>query len=354
MLQVNAGKWADDKKSVIRFTTSNAHDAAGNLIKGERVEVEFADRHNPDILAKVPDYRLFEIDLDTKSHRDSLRALVKGFEKGTVTNEQLSQANISTAEEANAALATSEQARRRYLSEWDFIEDLNAIINSDTYKKTVFEVRGKITYSYNPKTDLFYETFEIDTVRMADPTATPKSDAYIDFYFTENAVEADANEAERYLVRGYTYDYVDTFKKKVGMPIQFRLDSAAVPGPAIYLKKLEKAKSDEFMLIRYVIEVVNGAQKKEITYDMLDDDYKESIDYGLCTLEDVVRALGGSVYGERERFKRIIGVTREYLGSAKETTYTAEFFALPELSASGANNDIDSLIDNMFNDDVII
>ena len=50
-----------------------------------------------------------------------------------------------------------------------------------------------------------------------------------------------------------------------------------------------------------VVNMLNGAQKTEITEDMLTDEQRDDLDCGLITMDDIRAELGSSVYGEKIR-----------------------------------------------------
>ena len=54
---------------------------------------------------------------------------------------------------------------------------------------------------------------------------------------------------------------------------------------------------DTFKEYGAVVNMLNGAQKTEITEDMLTDEQKDDLECGLITMDDIRAELGGSVYG---------------------------------------------------------
>ena len=65
-----------------------------------------------------------------------------------------------------------------------------------------------------------------------------------------------------------------------------------------------------------VVTLLDGAQKTAISLEDLDEDTQDNILLGLTTLEDVVRELGGSVYGERITENRFSKLGRGYAKGA--------------------------------------
>lgn len=75
--------------------------------------------------------------------------------------------------------------------------------------------------------------------------------------------------------------------------------------------------------------MLNGSQKVELTEDMLTDEQRENIEFGLCTLEDIVKEMGGDVYGDRVTDIVIDKLGRGYTNGSKETAYTADDMCKP-------------------------
>ena len=68
--------------------------------------------------------------------------------------------------------------------------------------------------------------------------------------------------------------------------------------------------------------MLNGAQKIEITEDMLTDEQKEDLDCGLITLDDIRADLGGNVYGDRIQEYQFLKIARGYTKGRNDTCYT--------------------------------
>jgi len=68
--------------------------------------------------------------------------------------------------------------------------------------------------------------------------------------------------------------------------------------------------------------MLNGAQKVEITDDMLTDEQKEDLDCGLITLDDIRSELGGNVYGDRIQEYQFLKIARGFTKGRNETIFT--------------------------------
>lgn len=350
MLTVRAGKWADDSKATIRTFGDSTHDEKGNKTERERLEIPFAERLNPEWVEKVAPFRRFVLDLDSAVKR---RTLKKISEDGFASAEDIAAAGIENISEAKAAYEKSLKKRHEFISEWDYCEMICKLLSSDKLGDTTFKVSGNIEFQYNPERNQFYRSFVPNRIWIADNTE-PVSDGVIDFYFTKDAVDKEmADENGRYLVNGYTRFYYSSMKQDIGAPITMHILAENNPKLAQGLcKKLECDDDESYRHIGLKVKFVDGAQKVDITYDMLSDEQKESIDFGLCTLEDVVREMGGTAYGDREQYTQITGLAVGFTSGAEDCAFTEKDFKIPTPEAKTEEaDDLDDLFDD--DDDIL-
>ena len=78
--------------------------------------------------------------------------------------------------------------------------------------------------------------------------------------------------------------------------------------------------------------MLNGAQKQEITEDMLTDEQREDLDCGLITMDDIRAELGGSVYGERIREYQFLKPAKGFTKGRQDTVYTADDMVIKPLA----------------------
>lgn len=69
--------------------------------------------------------------------------------------------------------------------------------------------------------------------------------------------------------------------------------------------------------------MLDGAQKTEITEDMLTDEQKDDLECGLITMDDI-RAEYGKVYGDRIRELQFVKPARGFTKGSNETAYNVE------------------------------
>ena len=95
------------------------------------------------------------------------------------------------------------------------------------------------------------------------------------------------------------------------------------------------------------VECVDGAERLELTEDMLSDNEKELLMIGAVTMDELVRDRGKQVYGDRIREFVITGFARGWLSGARLTAYHEEDFVLPPLNKV----DTEALANELFTDD---
>lgn len=108
--------------------------------------------------------------------------------------------------------------------------------------------------------------------------------------------------------------------------------------------------SCDYREIGIVCDILDGAQKVELTEDMLTDEQKENLEYGLCTMEDIVKELGKDVYGDKITDIVINSLSRGYSGGSKDTVYTDKDFCKPHIETVN-NTDTD---EDIFDEDIDI
>jgi hypothetical protein len=95
-----------------------------------------------------------------------------------------------------------------------------------------------------------------------------------------------------------------------------------------------------------VCQMIDGAEEQAITYDDLDEDTRDNIDMGLIELEDAIKALGGSMYGERITEYRVQSLARNSAKGSEATVYTEEDLKRLPVVSDEEDEDVD-----IFNED---
>ena len=84
--------------------------------------------------------------------------------------------------------------------------------------------------------------------------------------------------------------------------------------------------------------MINGAQRQEITEDMLTDEQKSDLKYGIITMDDIRDELGGSVYGERIREYQFVKPARGFTKGRQDTVYTEDDMHVKPLESEDDDN----------------
>jgi hypothetical protein len=294
-LEVSALVWKDDKKNKI-YTFRHVENG-----KDEKVEVEWANRFDPDIVKSVAGYRVWTIDTDTWQNRKELEEAGKDEE-----------------------LEASQKKRKEFLHQSDFIDHLQKVLNSEKSKDMIFRVTGSVEFSYSQKKDAFYRSFIPQKItRVVDETEQACSGS-MKVYFSEGAVDDTmADETGNIIFNCYTQYYDTNLKANAFTPISFVINKDAKKAKG-FKKLFNKAEDEEVKELGVVVDFINGSSRVEITEDMLTDEQKELIEMEMTTLEEIKAELGGSVYGDRVTETRLTGLMRGYSGGVLETVFTPD------------------------------
>ena len=300
-VEINAGRWADEAKNVIYGFTKGNGDK-----KGEAIQIPWAKRNDPDVIESMAGWKVFTVDTETFAHRKALE------ESGDTE-----------------ALAAANKKRKHFLAGTEFCEYVNKVVNSEKTKDMKFKVNGNITYRYSEKNDQYYSAYEVTKIYRVDDDADVSSEVNVEFYFSENAMDAsDYEDTGKAIVNGWTPYYESSLKKTCYCPItlamRFGTDADGLKTIKGWKKTFNKFEDDEVRKINLACQQIDGAQRVAITYDDLDDDTKENIDYGLTTLEDVIREMGGNMFGDKIQEIRIEKLGRGSSKGSETTMFTVE------------------------------
>jgi hypothetical protein len=300
-VEINAGKWKDENKNIIySFTKGDASK------KGEAIKISWAKRNDNDVIESIAGWKIFTVDLETFNHR-------KELEEAGETE----------------ALEAANKKRKHFLAGTDFCEYVNRVVNSDKTKEMKFRVNGNVTYRYSEKNDQYYSAYEVTKIYRVDDDTPVSSEVNVEFYFAENSMDAsDYAETGKAIVNGFTPYYDSNLKKTCYCPItlamRFGTDADGLKKIKGWQKTFGKFDDDEIRKVNLVCNQIDGAQRVAITYDDLDDDTKENIEYGLTTLEEVIKERGGSMVGDKIQEIRIDKLGRGSTKGSETTVFTME------------------------------
>lgn len=319
---VQGGKWNNDSKNSVKTFSKSTTDANGKVTKGASIEIPWAKRFDKEQIEKVAGFKKFICDTGDYKERYKLQDLVKAFENGSVTDEQMAVLDIHTLEDAKAALEKSQAKRREFISEWDFAEFVAKLVASDKYKNSLFNISGNYEVAYNAEKDRFYTNYHVNRITLAAADAEPTTEMKVDFFYGADAWDdSNVEETGKVIVNGW-FSYYDSNLKKNGF------QNVAIVIRETNEKKRNALKrkftvEEGIKQIGLTLGVIEGAEVIELTMDMLDDETREDIECGLLDFEDVKRELGGRAIGDRISELRFAELTPKK-NVAQDTIYTME------------------------------
>jgi hypothetical protein len=285
-----------DEKKMQVYTFKSVEGA-----KDEKMQVEWANRLNPDVVASVPGYKRLVVDTDTFAHRQEL-------EKAGLDEE----------------LEKSKKKRKEFIHESDFIDYLIKVLDNEQSKDMIFRINGTAEYSYGSKKDMYYRNFVPQKIfRVADDTEQCCAGS-MRLYFAEGAVDDTCvDETGDYIINAFVDYYDQNAKMNAFAPISVKIaaDHKMANG---FKKRFSKAEGDEIKELGVGVDFINGAKTVEITMDMLSDEQRESIEDGMCTFEQIKAELGGTAFGERVTEIRLTGLMKGYSSGVQDTMYSIE------------------------------
>lgn len=302
------GKWADDKKNVVKTFSKSTTDANGKVIKGEAIDIPWNKRFDEDQIEKVAGFRKFVVDTGDYKMRYKLQDAIKAFENSTITDEMIEEIGVDNIDDAKDALEKSKAKRREFVSEWDFAEFVAKLASSDKYRDKLFNISGNYEVMYNAEKDTFYTNYHVNRITLAAEDAEPATEMKIDFYYGENAWDDSVlDETGKVNLTGWV-SYYDSQLKKNGMKpmiIAVREEDKKLKA----LKRKFEVEGDEIKQIGLTVNVIDGAERVELTVDMLSDEDKEDLECGLVEWDDLKKAYGNSVAGDAIREIRFASLT---------------------------------------------
>lgn len=310
MVTAQGGKWADDSRNIIKTTGQKPEDGG----KRETVTIPWDKRFDKEWIDKVAGFRHYIVDLEDKDARKKLNALVKAFEDGSVTDEMIEGSGYNTLEDAKEALDKANKRRHVFISAYDFSEYMTKVVASDKIKDKIFRISGNQEISYN--NGRFYANYMVNRVELASDAET-STNMVVDFYFADDCVSE--NEDVSYL-NGWSSYYDSSLKKNGFFPISIAIRNEK---DLKLIKKKFVVGESEVANVGLSVNVIDGADRVEITMDDLDDETKEEIEAGWMTFEEVVRAMGGNKIGERITELRFAGLNPRK-NKVEDTTYSVE------------------------------
>lgn len=334
MMRVSSITKADGNGVVYTFTKSGVDDN-GNKVKGETIQIPFKDRLTDKRLADVADFRKFVVDLEQLGRRDELNKALDRVRTGTsLTDEEIAKLGINDQSELEAEIKKSEKKHHEFISEYDFIDFLMKVMESDKYKDATFYIRGRADYRYSEQNERVYETYIPQRVYLANG-CEQSAVATMDFYYGKDSLDTNsADTKNRYYVNGFLLERDNTRKENIPVETTISLvlpDADASDAERRYIAGLKRkftVDGDNFVKLKIDVDMINGAQQQKVSLEDLPDEVREDVEYGLVTLEEIQREMG-MTYGERIREYRFKGFGYGQKSKPREeTAFTADDFVI--------------------------
>ena len=329
MLTVTAGAFADGHGDIYSFTKGGV-DENGNKVKGESIQIPFKERLTSPKLAEIAEFKKFIIDLEQPGRRYKLQNMADKLHEGKeLTDEELKSVGLESKDDVTTALEKSNKKRHEFISEWDYIDFIKKVIDSEKYKDKLFFIRGNGEYQYSDSQQKVYESYIPTRIYLAADDAEPSSTATINIIFnSESLDEMSVEEKGKYYVNGHMMEYDQNRKANIPVPV-----TIVIPVPEDDEKGKKKAEAfkhkfmvddDTYKEYGAIVNMLNGAQKTEITKDMLTDEQREDLDLGIITMDDIRAEIGGNVYGDRIREYQLVKPARGFTKGRQDTVWTDE------------------------------
>lgn len=327
MLSMEGMYKADGTGKVYTFTKGSVDPKTHEKIKGENIQVPWKDRHNPEVIENVAEFKKFVFDLEKTGRRYKLQQAVEG----TLPQEEMDELGV---EDFEKALEESKKKRKEFISEYDFTEFLNKVISSGKLDGKLFRVLGNIVHSeYNGK---IYKKLVPQRVYLVDNSEEQVSNGQITVYYNKESLDTASYAAtKKYYINGFVRDYDGNRKENVPCPIQLTLDDSNEDEKRSkmvnIIKKQFEVKDSSWKEFGVKVRLLDGAQKVEITEDMLTDFQKEMLELEAITMDEIRKEIGGDVYGDKVQEMIIVNVAKGFTKGRKDTVFVDSDFVIKEV-----------------------
>lgn len=350
MLQVKAGAFADGHGDIYTLTKSSV-DSNGKKIKGELIQIPFKDRLTSDRIPEIADFKKFVFDLEKPKRRYLLEKATEKIKEGnSLTDEELKSMEVASEADIQAELEKSKKRHHEFISEWDYVDFIKKVFDSGKYNEKNFRIRGSVDYSYSDEKQRVYENYIPNRIYLAADDEEEYSTGTVNVLFgAESLDELSVAEKGKYYVNGWHMEYEQSRKENIPIPIIIAIpviEDEKGKKRTEAIKRKFAISDDKIYEYGITVNMVNGAQKIEITEDMLTDEQKDDLECGLITLDDIRSDLGGSVYGDRIQEFLFVKPARGWTKGRKDTVYTTD-----DMVIKPVEEELPDEVENLFDDD---
>lgn len=283
------------KETDMNMAFVEAFDSQQKVIKtmdvdNEKMDVDWDDRFDEDIIEKVANYRKYIVDL--------------GDEHG---------------------------GRQEFITAYDMIEHLREHLPN--YDGRVV-VTGQFTRDWYAKKKTYFSKFRIQNVFAAPEERKNRLLLTMDLFYNKSSLDdSDFDENKKMTLDCYIEQYINKDEGRKYVPIQvvfsgakYDLENEKYKKLFDYKMKYIKVKNKNMVHIPWEIVLLRGAEEAEFDESMLTDSQREQVELGIKSVDDFRPK--GNIYGDRIDEFRLFEPKLEgdYADGLKECDDTADEF----------------------------
>lgn len=254
------------KETDMNMAFVEAFDSQQKVIKtmdtdNEKLDVDWDDRFDEDIISKVASYRKYIVDL--------------GDDHG---------------------------GRQEFITAYDMIEHLREYLPD--YNGRVV-VTGQFTRDWYAKKKMYFSKFRVQNVFAAPEERKNRLLLTMDLFYNKASLDdSDFDESKKMTLDCYIEQYINKDEGRKYVPIQvvfsgakYDLENEKHKKLFDYKMKYIKVKNKNIVHIPWEIVLLRGAEEAEFDESMLTDSQREQVELGIKTVDDFRPK--GNVYGDR-------------------------------------------------------
>lgn len=254
------------KEADMNMAFVEAFDSQQKVIKtmdvdNEKMDVDWDDRFDEDIIEKVANYRKYIVDL--------------GDEHG---------------------------GRQEFITAYDMIEHLREHLPN--YDGRVV-VTGQFTRDWYAKKKTYFSKFRIQNVFAAPEERKNRLLLTMDLFYNKSSLDdSDFDENKKMTLDCYIEQYINKDEGRKYVPIQvvfsgakYDLENEKHKKLFDYKMKYIKVKNKNMVHIPWEIVLLRGAEEAEFDESMLTDSQREQVELGIKSVDDFRPK--GNIYGDR-------------------------------------------------------
>jgi hypothetical protein len=254
------------KETDMNMAFVEAFDGQQKVIKtmdvdNEKMDVDWDDRFDEDIIEKVANYRKYIVDL--------------GDEHG---------------------------GRQEFITAYDMIEHLREHLPN--YDGRVV-VTGQFTRDWYAKKKTYFSKFRIQNVFAAPEERKNRLLLTMDLFYNKSSLDdSDFDENKKMTLDCYIEQYINKDEGRKYVPIQvvfsgakYDLENEKHKKLFDYKMKYIKVKNKNMVHIPWEIVLLRGAEEAEFDESMLTDSQREQVELGIKSVDDFRPK--GNIYGDR-------------------------------------------------------